>query len=180
MELLDIVDKDNNLTGEIVDREIVHETGLFHREVAVIIINENNEVLLEKRAPSKKQSSNKWVLCAGHIEAGDKPENAIIREIKEEIGLDLQIKDLEFLKICKRCRKFNCNQYNNAYMYVYMYKTKRKLSEYIIQKEEVSEVKYFDLIELEKQIKNGNEEFAFTKEEYIIEIINIVKNKIVY
>lgn len=61
-----------------------------------------------------------------------------------------------------------------------MYKTIRKLSEYIIQKDEVSEVKYFDLIELEKQIKNGNEEFAFTKEEYIIEIIDIVKNKVMY
>lgn len=116
MELLDIVDKDNNLTGEIVDREIVHEKGLFHREVAVIIINENNEVLLEKKAPSKKQAPNKWALCAGHIEAGDKPENAIIREIKEEIGLELQIGDLEFLKICKRCRKFNSNQHNNVYM----------------------------------------------------------------
>ena len=94
MELLDIVDENNNLTGEFVDREIVHSEGLLHREVGVIILNENNEMLLEKGASTKKQSPNKWALCAGHIEAGDTPENAILREVKEEIGIDITKNDL--------------------------------------------------------------------------------------
>ncbi len=53
MELLDIVDENNNLTGEFVDREIVHSEGLLHREVGVIVLNESNEILLEKRASTK-------------------------------------------------------------------------------------------------------------------------------
>ena len=45
MELLDIVDENNNLTGKSLDREIVHKDGLWHREVAVIILNEEGKML---------------------------------------------------------------------------------------------------------------------------------------
>ena len=55
MELLDVVNENNELTGDIVEREIVHEMGLWHREVAVIIVNKEGKMLLEKRAPTKKQ-----------------------------------------------------------------------------------------------------------------------------
>ena len=57
MEILDVVDENNNLTGKTEDRKIVHEKGLWHREVAAWIMNEKGEVLLQKRAPSKKKES---------------------------------------------------------------------------------------------------------------------------
>jgi len=47
MELLDIVDENNNLTGEILEREIVHAQGLWHREVGVIVLNEKGKLLIE-------------------------------------------------------------------------------------------------------------------------------------
>ncbi len=40
MELLDIVDDNNNLTGNQEDKDIIHEKGLWHREIAVFIQNE--------------------------------------------------------------------------------------------------------------------------------------------
>ena len=40
MELLDVVDENNNLTGKQEEREIVHRDGLWHREVAIWIMNE--------------------------------------------------------------------------------------------------------------------------------------------
>lgn len=46
MEYFDIVDENNNLTGKTEEREIVHTTGLWHREVAVWVINEKGELLL--------------------------------------------------------------------------------------------------------------------------------------
>ena len=178
MELLDVVDSDNNLTGEKIDREIIHSTGLFHREVGVIIINEKNEILLEKRSPTKKQSPNKWGLVAGHIDAGETPDNTMIREIKEEIGIDVSIEDLEFLKIVKRIVKYNEKQYNNNFFYTYLLKTKKRISDYTIQKEELTEVKYFKIEEIENAARIKDENFVFSKEEFIIDILNIVKNKI--
>ena len=175
MELLDIVDENNNLTGEFVDREIVHSEGLLHREVGVIILNDNNEMLLEKRAVTKKQSPNKWALCAGHIEAGDTPENAILREVKEEIGIDITRKDLQFLDVFKRDKKFDNGQHNNTYVYIYIYKTNKKLEDYTIQTEELSEVKYFPIKVIEKALDEKNSDYAFYDEPYIKEILNRIK-----
>ncbi len=178
MELLDIVDSNDKLTGEKKDREIIHRDGLWHREVGVIILNEKNEMLLEKRSPTKKQSPNKWALCAGHIDAGETPDDTIIREIKEEIGLDVSIKDLEFIKVAKRTVKFSENQYNNAFLYIYLYKTNKTEAEYIIQEEELTEVKYFRIEDVEHAVEIQDENFAFSKEEFVKDILKLIKNKI--
>ena len=176
MELLDLVDEKNNLTGKSIDREIIHKEGLWHREVACIILNSEGKMLLEKRSPLKKQSPNKWALCAGHIEAGDKPENAIVREMQEEIGVNVSIDDLKFLKIARRDVKFNEEQYNRAFQYTYLWITDKKESDFIVQEEELTEVKYFDINEIRKAIDNKDNNFAFAKEEYINEILNLVEN----
>ena len=177
MELLDIVDSNDVLTGEVLDRQIVHSTGLWHREVGVVIINDNNEMLLEKRAPTKKQSPNMWALCAGHIDAGETPDETIVREIKEEIGLDLSIKDLEFLKVLKTPMKFESGQYNNAILYTNFNKTNKKISDYKIQKEELTEVKYFKIAEIERAIAIKDEKFAFAKQDYMKDILTILKTR---
>lgn len=177
MELLDVVNENNELTEDIVEREIVHEMGLWHREVAVIIVNEEGKMLLEKRAPTKKQSPNKWALCAGHIEAGDIPENAIVREMKEEIGVDVSIDELEFIKPAVRNIKFNDNLYNRAFQYTYFWRTDKKENEFIVQKEELTEVKFFEIQEIKDKVKLKDENLAFADEEYIDEIISIVEEK---
>lgn len=83
MEYLDVVDENNNLTGKIEERNIIHEKGIWHREVAVWIMNEQGKILLQKRASTKKQEPNKWAICAGHIDAGETVENAILRELEK-------------------------------------------------------------------------------------------------
>jgi len=177
MELLDVVDENNNLTGDVIDREIVHKEGLWHREVAVIILNEQGKMLLEKRSPTKKQSPNKWALCAGHIEAGDKPENAIVREMQEEIGVKVDISQLEFLKVARRDIKFRDEQYNRAFQYTYLWRTSKKEEDFTVQIEELTEVKYFDIKEIEEAMKNKDNNFAFAKEEYINEILNLAEDR---
>lgn len=178
MELLDVVDENNELTGKAIDREIVHGNGLWHREVAVIIANKEGKILLEKRSPFKKQSPNKWALCAGHIGAGDSPENAILREMEEEIGVSINIEDLEFLKVAIRNIKFNEEQYNRAFQYTYYWETDKKESDFIIQEEELTEVKFFDIEEIKEAVNSNDKNFAFADEDYIDEILNMAeKNK---
>lgn len=61
--------------------------------VGAFIINQQNKLLLTK----SHKWSNKYVVPAGHIEYGEKAEEALIREAKEETGLDiLNIKFLSF------------------------------------------------------------------------------------
>ena len=59
--------------------------------VGAIILNENNEILLQKRTNNVKVYKNCWFIPCGSVEQNESPENAIIREIKEELGVDSKI-----------------------------------------------------------------------------------------
>ena len=69
MELIQIVDKNGNFTGEVMDKEEAHDKNLLHNEVAAFIINGKGQVLLQKRSVNKRFNPNKWALCAGQVEA---------------------------------------------------------------------------------------------------------------
>ncbi len=166
MEYFDIVDENNNLTGKTEEREIVHSTGLWHREVAVWVINEKGELLLQKRSTKKKQAPNKWGICAGHIDAGETPENAIVREIEEEIGLKVTIDDLKKIYISKKS-----SRHNSRFQYTYVLKTNKKIEEYTIQYAELSELKYITLDELKKIVETQDEQYTYSKSEYMQDII---------
>lgn len=55
--------------------------------VAAIFLNNNQEILLLKRASHKKWYSNCWDTVAGKIEKEESPEEALKREIQEELGI---------------------------------------------------------------------------------------------
>ncbi|HHP0491348.1 TPA: NUDIX domain-containing protein [Vibrio harveyi] len=53
--------------------------------VAVVILNQNNQLLLQKK------SDGSWSLPAGMIEPGESPSQAVIREVREETGLAVEV-----------------------------------------------------------------------------------------
>jgi isopentenyl-diphosphate delta-isomerase len=59
MELIDIVNENNEFTGQIEEREIAYEKGLWRRTVSCWIMNEKGEILLQKRSSNKKKNPNK-------------------------------------------------------------------------------------------------------------------------
>lgn len=59
MELIEIVDRNGNFTGQIIDKEEAHDKNLLHNEIAVFIINDKNQVLLQKRSANKRFDPNK-------------------------------------------------------------------------------------------------------------------------
>lgn len=62
--------------------------------VAAALINDDGEVLLAQR-PEGKRLAGKWEFPGGKVEAGESPEQALKRELHEELGIDVSIKDLE-------------------------------------------------------------------------------------
>ena len=59
--------------------------------VSIALINDVNEVLLSKR-PNNKHLSGYWEFPGGKVENGEVPESALIREIKEELNIDVNNK----------------------------------------------------------------------------------------
>ena len=58
--------------------------------VVGVIINHKNQVLIAKRA-SHQHQGNKWEFPGGKVENNETPQDALKRELKEELGIELQV-----------------------------------------------------------------------------------------
>lgn len=89
-ELLDILDESGSVTGETRPREEVHRSGDWHRVFHLWIVRDNGTLLLQRRSRHKDLEPNKVdVTVGGHLRAGESVFDAV-REVEEEIGLEVQ------------------------------------------------------------------------------------------
>ena len=126
--------------------------------VTCFVINEKGEVLIEKRV-NKGLTPGKLDLCSGHIDNDETQTQAMIRELKEELGieieeamnvikLDLNSVPLEFMSSNKK-RNF----------FITFYCLKRDSSEIKMQKEEIEKIVWLPLEETFQLIKSGRTKF---------------------
>ena len=58
---------------------------------SIALIDANDQILIAKR-PDKKHLSGFWEFPGGKVEKGESPEYALIREVKEELNIDINNK----------------------------------------------------------------------------------------
>lgn len=155
MELLDVVDENGNPLGQVIERNKVYDLDLLHLVVSVLVVNNSKQVLIQKRSANKKYSPNKWGVCSGHVEAGETPVHAALRELEEEIGFKCEANELKVVDE-NLLRRIPGDSKIMNYYYVYSDKNE---DEFVIQKEELSAVKWITIDELIDKIKNHSEEF---------------------
>ncbi len=162
MEILDIVDEKGNPTGETVERSVAHEFGIRHRTSHVWIVrkvNEKVQILLQKRSLIKDSFPGCFdISSAGHIPAGDGFTGSAVRELKEELGYDASEDELIYcgqrsfhFESVFHGKKFCDNQVSNIYVLWLNWEADR----FTLQKEEVSEVRWFDFDEAVKAVKEN-------------------------
>jgi isopentenyl-diphosphate Delta-isomerase len=168
IELLDVVDDQGRPLNITKLRSQIHQNGDWHRTVHVWIKNSYREVLLQKRSLEKGSFPNMWdISCAGHIAAGQTNVAAAIREVREELGIIIHEKDLDYLFMIKSQSiqhegAFVDNEIND----VYLVEKDLSLSEIHIQQEEISEVKWISIDHLKHALISKPQNFAPHEEEY--------------
>lgn len=101
-ELWDIYDTNKNKTGKTAERDVYQlRKGEYHIVVQGIIMNSKNEILISKRA-GYKEFGLMWECNGGSILKGETSLEGIIRELKEELGIEFSKKEAIFLKEVRR------------------------------------------------------------------------------
>ncbi len=86
-ELFDVVDDHDQVIGQATRGE-VHARALQHRAVHVFAFDRAGNLLLQKRSHLKDTCPGKWdSSAAGHLDAGESYDAAVLRELAEELGL---------------------------------------------------------------------------------------------
>lgn len=87
--------------------DLKHKFVLLQDGAAVVIVNEEGQILLQSRA-----DRDKWGLPGGCQELGERFQDTIIREVKEETNLDISEEDLEVIDVISG--KSRRNEYPNG------------------------------------------------------------------
>lgn len=184
MELLDVLDENGNYTGKVEERKNVHFNGLWHIHVGVWIMNKKGELLFQQRSMEKKVNPGKWTRTGGHVDSGETPLNAVQRETYEEIGVKIPLDKFELLNINKE-EVYNTDFQitNRHFVYSYFALVDYKLEDYTMQLEEVGNLKYITIEDMEKAYNNKDDSYTFInwdiiKENETINKLKELRNKI--
>jgi len=86
-ELLAVVDINDRVIGSLPRREI-HQRGLRHRAVHILVFDDQGRLCLQKRSMRKDVNPGAWdTSAAGHVDFGETYEGAAQRELEEELGI---------------------------------------------------------------------------------------------
>ena len=98
-EIFDVVNERDEVIGQQTRRE-VHRRGLLHRAVHVLVFNARGHVFLQKRSMTKDRQPGLWDSSAsGHLDAGEAYDHCAVRELREEIGLELSAPPQKLFKV---------------------------------------------------------------------------------
>ncbi|MDP2690880.1 MAG: NUDIX domain-containing protein [bacterium] len=166
-ERFDILNPEGNATGQSALKSEVHQKGLWHHSAHVWIYNSQGKILVQKRAKTKKLFPNVWdVSVAGHVVSGETPLLGAVREMEEELGIITGAEHLDFKGIYRISLEVDEERTENEFYYIYFHHFGGELSSLTLQEEEVAEVAWKSVEELEREVVVENRYYPHGKEYY--------------
>lgn len=138
MEEIKVYDANLREQG-VLERKEAHAAGAWHITFHCwLVSNKNKSILFQLRAKDKKNYPDMFdISAAGHLLSNESVEDGI-REVSEELGVNIPIEDMHFLGYRVEVDDQDNGQKNREYQAVYLTETPVGLSEFRPQIEEVA------------------------------------------
>ena len=153
MELWDIYDKDKNPTGRTMKRnDWCLKDDEYHLTVLGVVARSDHTYLLTKRVMTKAWAPGWWEVSGGAAQAGETSEEAVIREVKEETGLDVRNAEGGY---CFTYHRENTGEGDNYFVDVYRFVLDIDESDIHLQEEETAGYRFATKKEIEDLAGEG-------------------------
>lgn len=160
-EILDVYDINGNKTGEVVERGFHQKEGAYYLCIHAYIVTRDNKYIIQQRSMTKTYFPGIWDITCGAANTGEDSYTAALREVKEELGLDLS-----------GCRYTLAgrNIFFDCLNDVYFFYTDYTVDDCVLDPDEVMDVRAVDFNELMDLINDS----TFKSDEYCDMISKIV------
>jgi isopentenyl-diphosphate delta-isomerase type 1 len=112
-EIFDVVNERDEVIGR-APRSEVHRRKLHHRAVHVFVFNAMGELFLQKRSMKKDMYPGTWDSSAsGHLDTGEDYDVCAVREVREELGVQLDTTPRRLFKID------SCPETGHEFVWIY-------------------------------------------------------------
>jgi isopentenyl-diphosphate delta-isomerase len=179
-EYIDILTDDLKVLKRCLKSE-AHQNGYLHASVHIWLYTDDGKILLQKRSANKIAFPSLWdVSVAGHISSGESEISAAVREVKEEIGLQVTEKELLKIGVFREQYQHQADFIDNEIHHVYICKLTSSINQLSLQKEEVSDIKLISFekfTELRKQ-SNFSDTYVPNNSEYCDFVLKKLKDTI--
>jgi len=151
---LDVLDENGNKTSEIGEFVEVHKKGQWHATAHVWIFNFSGEVLLQQRSFNNITFPGLLdISAAGHLDPGEGPEDAALRELFEETGIKAKKNDLEKIKV--QIQIMDAKDYKNReFVHIFILRFEGHISDLKIDQTETAGFRFISLDQFEKEISD--------------------------
>lgn len=147
MELWDVYHSDRTKTNKTMIRGDEFKNDSYHLVVHACIFNSKDEMLIQQRQPFKSGWSNMWdITVGGSAVSGESSQMAIERELIEEIGLEIDLKNV---------RPHLTINFDQGFDDVYLIEKEVDTEKLKLQYEEVQRVKWSSVDEIYQKIDEG-------------------------
>ena len=149
-----VVSENDEILG-LMEKMNAHENGILHRAFSVFLFNDKGEMLLQKRASGKYHSPNQWTnaVCS-HPKIDETYLEGAQRRLNEELGITANLTE-KFSFIYKADVGQNLWEHELDHVFTGNYEGNLALNE-----EEVSEVRYISMQQLDEEMNENPENFT--------------------
>lgn len=175
-EFLEVYSPEGTKTGQKKSKSEIHRKGLFHSTVHVWIFTEEGNILIQKRSKKKELNPGVWdVSVAGHIKFKENIKKAAKRETLEETGININTEDL--LKIgVYRSINIHPTAIDKEFFHTYILKIDKNSINLDFKNNEVDDLKFISIEEMESLIKEENNKIFIGKNrKYYSDVLKSIK-----
>jgi isopentenyldiphosphate isomerase len=150
-EILSVVDERDRVIGPR-RRDDIHRLGLRHRASHVLVFDIEGRLFLQKRGLHKDSNPGLWdSSVAGHVDDGESYDQCCIREIKEEIGIQVESVPERLFKVDA------CAATGMEFSWIYRLITDKKIE---LDYSEIEAGGWYDVGTVDQWLRERRREFA--------------------